>query len=196
MTDKELEDRLAKLGYTQLWLDYGVLTMEYFLAQEQELEHSDDKWTEHYRYRAFKDYLSSKSQLSDIEFDNYLKLTLHDEDPVMAGSVAVGLFRMTDLTELQFQKLCTTIGHFGEWTNKTVIRETLLAQLKNEELTADLFIKCVENGDSAVQEYLLEITDIRQLQELAFKGKNKRIRTIAAQKVKELSRQNKEADSL
>ena len=130
MIDKELENQLAKLGYTHLWLDYGILTLKYLLAQEQEFDHGDDKYPEHYRYRALRDYLISKNKLSDIEFDNYLKLTLLDEDPVMAGSAAVDLFRMIDLSELQFQKLCTTIGHFGAWTNRVVIRQTLLAQLK------------------------------------------------------------------
>ena len=188
MTDKELENKLAKLGYTRLWLDYGVLTIEYFLVQEQEFNHSDDKFTEHYRYRAFTDYLSSKSQLSDTEFENYLKLTLADEDPLMAGAAATDLFRKRiDLTEHQFHKLCKTLGHFGEWTNKVVIRQTLLRKLKQNKMTTDLFRECIENGDSVVHGCILEIADKNQLQELVLKGSNKRIKKIAAKKLKELS---------
>ena len=74
----------------------------------------------------------------------------------------------------------------GDTTNFT-------CAIKKEKLTADLFLKCVENGDSVVQECLLEMADVNQLQELALKGKNKSIRTIAAKKVKELSRQHKDA---
>jgi hypothetical protein len=57
----------------------------------------------------------------------------------MAGSAAVDLFNKVDLTNYQFEKLCKTIGHFGEWTEKVVTRQTLLRQLKLSKLTTDLF---------------------------------------------------------
>jgi len=193
ITDKELENKLAKLGYTRLWLDYGVLTIEYLLAQEQEFDNSDsdDKNTEHYRYGAFKNYLSSKSKLSDKEFENYLKLTLADDDTLMASAVAIDLFRRIDLTEDQFRQLCKTLGHFGEWTNKEAIRQTLLRKLRQGKMTTDLFRECVENGDSVVHECVLEIADINQLHALVLKGKNRRIKTLAAKKLQKLTRKNK-----
>jgi hypothetical protein len=189
MTDKELTNKLAKFDYTNLWLDYGVLTIEHLIAQEQEFDNCNDKNTEHYRYGTFRYYLSSKTKLSDIEFDNYLKLTMDDKDVFMAGSATADLFSMIDLTQFQFQKLCEVIGHFGKWTNKVVIRQVLLRELKQRELTADLFRKCIENGDSIVHEYILEIANIAQIQELAIKGKNKKIRNIATEKLKKLTRQ-------
>ena len=186
MTDEEITNKLAKLGYTKLWLDYGVLTMERLIAQEQEFNNGNDKNTEHYRYRTFRDYLSSKTKLSDMEFDNFLELTMHDQDPLMAGSAAADLFRMVDLMPFQFQKLCKVIGHFGEWTSKVILRQTLLRELKHSELTADLFTKCMENGDSVVHEYLLGIANLAQLQELAIKGRNKGIRNVATQKIRSI----------
>jgi hypothetical protein len=184
MTNKELTNKLAKFDYTNLWLDYGVLTTEYLVAQEQEFDNCDDKNTEHYRYGSFRHYLSSKTKLSDIEFDNYLKLTMDDKDTLMAGSAVADLFNMIDLTPIQFQKLCEVIRQFGEWTHKVVIRQTLLRKLKQGELTTDLFRECIENGDSVVHEYLLEIANTVQLQELTTKGKNKKIKNIATEKLK------------
>jgi hypothetical protein len=67
MTDEELTNKLAKIGYTKLWLDYGVLTLDYLIAQEQVFDNSEDKNTEHYRYRTFIDYLICKKELSDTE---------------------------------------------------------------------------------------------------------------------------------
>jgi hypothetical protein len=189
MTDKELIDKLAKIGYTTLWLDYKILTIDYLAEQEQFFDNSDDQNTEHYRYQTFRHYLSSKDKLSDIEFDNYLKLTFEENDPLMAGSAAADLFNKLDLTNFQFEKLCKTIGHFGEWTEKVVTRQTLLRQLKLSKLTTELLKECIVNGDSVIHEYILDIADLNQLQELTINGKNKKIRNIASEKVNRLTRQ-------
>jgi hypothetical protein len=61
MTDKDLNDKLAKIGYTTLWLDYKILTIDYLVEQEQIFDNSDDQNTEHYRYQAFRHYLGSKT---------------------------------------------------------------------------------------------------------------------------------------
>lgn len=187
MTDNELKEKLAKIGYTPLWLDYGVLTIEYLEEQEEVFENSDDQNTEHYRYSTFRKYLSSKSNLSDTEFDNYLRLTFADIDTLMAGSAAVDLFNSIDLTEQQFQRLCNSIGHFGEWTGKIVARQILLRQLRTNKLTDSLFKECIENGDSVIHEYVLNIANKNQLKELINKGKNKKIRNIATEKLKRLT---------
>ena len=152
MTDKELKDKLARLGYTTFWLDYGVLTIQYLNEQQEVFKNSDDKNSEHYRYSTFRQYLSSKKQLSDIEFDNYLRLTFADIDSLMAGSATIDLFNMTDLTEQQLQKLCNSIGHFGEWTEKLITRQILLRQLRTNKLTEHLFKECIEKGDSIIHE--------------------------------------------
>jgi hypothetical protein len=189
MTDRQLKDKLTKIGYTTLWLDYGVLTIDYLIEQEQTFDNSDDQNTEHYRYQTFRYYLSSKNKLSDYEFDNYLKLTFEDSDTLMAGSAAVDLFNYVELTDLQFDKLCKAIGHFGKWTEKVVTRQILLRQLKTSEMTTDLFKECIINGDSVIHEYILEIADLNQLKELTINGKNKKIRNIATEKVNKQERQ-------
>ena len=187
MTDQELKNKLAKIGYTTLWLDYGVLTIEHLIEQEKVFENSDDQNTEHYRYSTFRQYLSSKNNLSDTEFDNFLRLAFADSDSIMAGSAVVDLFNRTHLTEEQFQNLCNSIGHFGEWTEKIVTRQTLLRQLRTNNLTDDLLKVCIEIGDSVIHEYILDIADTNQLEELTIKGKNKKIKNMASDKLKKLT---------
>lgn len=189
MTDKELKDKLSKIGYSILWLDYGILTIEYLVEQEVVFDNCEDQNTEHYRYSTFRQYLSSKDNLSDTELDNYLRLTFLDIDPLMAGSAAIDLFNRTNLTEQQFQKLCNSIHYFGEWTEKVVTRQTLLRQLRTSKLTDDLFKKCIENGDSVIHEYILDIADNDQLEELVIIGKNKQIRNIASEKLQRIKLQ-------
>lgn len=186
MTEQELSDKLYKIGYTTLWLDSGVLTIDYLNEQVKVYDNSDDKNTEHYRYATFSNYLSSKTELSDIEFENYLKLTFEDNNPLMAGSATADVFYKINLTEEQFERLCKTIGHFGKWTEKLVTRQILLRQIKSLKFTDGLFDKCIENGDSVIHEYILDIANGDQLQELAVKGKSKKIRNTASQKLKNL----------
>ena len=189
MTDKELIDRLSKIGYTKSWLDYGVLTIEYLNEQVQAFENSDDKNTEHYRMNAFRHYLSLKNNLSDTEFDNYLELVFKDNDVLMAGTAAADLFNKVNLTDLQFEKLSKSIRHFGDWTEKVITRQTLLRKLKTNNLTDEFFKECIKNGDSVIHEYILDLADFNQLQELVINGKNKKIRNIATEKLNKLTRQ-------
>ncbi len=189
MTDKDLKDKLAKLGYTTLWLDYGVLTIDHLAEQEQTFENSDDQNTEHYRYQTFRHYLSSKVKLTNREFDNYLRLTFKDNDSLMAGAAAVDLFNMADLTDIQFEKLCKEIRHFGDWTEKVVTRQTLLRQLRTKKITNELFMDCITKGDSVIHEYILDIADLEQLKELKICGKNKKIRNIATEKIRRMTKQ-------
>ena len=188
MTDKELTDKLVKLGYTTLWLDYKVLTIDNLITQEQAFDNSTDKNQEHYRYQTFKQYLDSKSQLSEIEFDHYLSLTFQDNDPIMAGSAAAYLFNRPDLNDSQFERLCELMRHFGEWTGKVVTRQKLLRRLRVTNLTTDLFKECILYGDSVIHEYILNMADLDQLQQLAIVGKTKKVRNIANEKLNKLTR--------
>ena len=187
MTDKELIKKLDKLGYTKLWLTSGILTIEELIKQEQLFDNHDDKNIEHFRYNALKSYLANKSKLSDIEFDNYIKLTFNDNDNQMAGTATVDLFKTNTLTDVQFEKLCDAVRQFGEWTEKVIKRQRLLRRLRHKQLTNDLLIESIESDDSIIQEYIIDIADISQLQEIAIKGTNKRIRNLARDKQKRLT---------
>ncbi|MBS1750007.1 MAG: hypothetical protein JST63_08885 [Bacteroidetes bacterium] len=189
MTDKELIDRLSKIGYTKSWLDYDVLTIEYLNEQVKTFDNSNDQNKEHYRMNAFRHYLSLKNNLSDIEFDNYLELIFKDNDALMAGTAMADLFNKVNLTDFQFEKLSKSIRHFGHWTEKVITRQTLLRKLKTNNLTDELFKECIKNGDSVIHEYMLDLADFNQLQELVIFGKNKKIRNIATEKLNKLTKQ-------
>lgn len=126
LIDKELSNTLARLGYSSSWINYGVLTIEFLIEQDHAILTSDDTNTEHYRYKTFNCYLHSKKQLTDIEFDNYLDLTFTDRDITMAGGAMKNLFTEINLTDKQFEKLCTVIGYFGKWTEKVIATQKLI----------------------------------------------------------------------
>lgn len=187
MNNQELSKYLSTLGYTVKWLEYGLLTKNYLLIQTDIYNQGDDKNTEHYRYATFRNYLETKDTLTDLEFDHYIELALCDKALVMAGSALMDLFTKTSLSNHQFDMLITVMKGLGEWANNTILRQTLLRQLKQEVLTDELFRECVEKGDKVVHEYLLGIADPNQLSFLALNGRTKKIKTLATQSLKNLT---------
>ncbi len=188
MTDKELENKLAKIGYSKFWLDCGVLTISSLSEQEELIDLSEDKNPEHYRYKTLRQFINSKKQLTDEEFENYLKLTLNDPDEILGGSATVDLFNDVDLTDIQFQRLCESVGQFGKWTINIIRRHNLLRKLKSSKLTNELFTECMNSGDNVLHEYLIDIADINQLQDLIKGGLNRRLRNLASEKFIKQSR--------
>lgn len=186
MTEQELADTCALLGYSTLWIEYDFLSPEYLHQQKLFFNESDDKNTEHYRYRAFSDYLHGKQRLTDTSFDHYLQLALLDPNPMIAGSAISDLFKSIDLTERQFDLLCKTILTFGDWAQKIVLRHTLLRKLKTETFSNTLFRECMEDGDGFVQHKLLGLANREQLDELANEACNNQIRRMAKVELRRL----------
>jgi hypothetical protein len=185
MIESDVSKALTELGYTKQWLGSGVLTTEILLKQYQIFETGEDRNTEHYRYGAFRQYLSARKTLTDSELTNYLQLILAEKDFVMAESAAKDLFLYVELTAEQTKKVGQAMDMIGaEWFNKVMLRQQLVRELENEGLSEALFKKCLAEGDSVVQELVLSLSDAQQLAELAAKAINKRLRSLAATKLK------------
>ncbi len=107
---------------------------------------------------------------------------------VTGGSATVDLFSNVDLTDFQFQRLCESVGQFGKWTIKIIRRHNLLRKLKSSKLTNELFTECMNSGDNVLQEYLIDIADINQLQDLIKGGQNRRLRNLASEEFIKQSR--------
>lgn len=170
------------LGYSTKWLEHGLLTRELLCAQIHTFQHSEDKNPEHYRYACFRNYLTNKETLTDEELARYIGLAITDDDRVMAGAALVDVFK-TQLTQTQFHTAIAQLKTFGTWTSTVIARQTLLRRLNQEVLTEALFEECFAQGDNAVQEYLIHLSNREQLQILASKGRTKRIRHMAQERL-------------
>ena len=53
-----IDSALKRLGYTNEWIEFGILTEEEILAQYDEINTSEDQNAEHYRAGSFQYYLS------------------------------------------------------------------------------------------------------------------------------------------
>lgn len=181
-------DKHLKLGYTNLWLEFGLLTEQELVEQFAIFEKSDDKNTEHYRYGTFRKYLTTRKVLTDKELDNYLKVASSEKDEPMASAAIVDILREIELTDLQFDKVCSEIKELGLGisTEKIISRQVLLRKLKTKKLTDELFAESLTNGDSVVHEYLLNLSDVKQLKQIAEYGASKAIKNIATEKLNKI----------
>ncbi|MDQ3706356.1 MAG: hypothetical protein M3437_14300 [Chloroflexota bacterium] len=101
----ELEPLLTKLGYSPMWLEYGLIDEELLRQQSNQFDASHDKHTEHYRYKAFQSFLDRRAILDDVSLDMYIHLAQLDEDPTMRQSALILLVRYPHLTETQLARL-------------------------------------------------------------------------------------------
>ncbi len=119
-----LEQELSELGYTPLWMEYGVLTSETLASQHEHWKTSQDiGGAEHYRYASFRIFLQNKTILTDTECEQYAHLARIDADSFMAGAAMVDILRMPNLTEKQFMYLTEELSDYGTWTEKIIAKE-------------------------------------------------------------------------
>jgi hypothetical protein len=173
---------IRQLGYTDQWLEWGFIDEAYLRAQYDEFLQSDDKNQEHYRCKAFYDFLSRKEHLTDVAIDNIFRLT--DDGPD-------GCDLQTDrISELIFSGVLSDEQHFALGNRHPVVREpplqkryereTLLRQIRRTGLPKN-FAAIQATRDGAIHLCLLEHPEVtrQHLQWLASAGANKSIRNRA-----------------
>lgn len=177
-------NQLLKLGYTSMWLELGLLSECEYDKQLATFKTSSDKNTEHYRYATFRKFLTSRKRLTEQELDNYLKVVHFEQDEPMAGSAIVDILREIELTDSQFEKVCSAIEDFGVGSaTQLILRQKLLRQLKSGNLSDPLFAECLQSGDGVVQDYLINLSSKNKLQQLVDHGITKAIKNKAKEKL-------------
>lgn len=177
---------LQLLGYTQKWLDYGVLTPERLRSDLERFREPDgDESTEHYRFALFYEYLDSRERMSDAEINHILELAMEDPDGTMAHCAVMQLIQLDVLSDTQFHKLPSrpAFKHFD--TSKTYTRHKLLRLIRREGPTEPVLSRCLAEGDGEVHRYLLDHCGLPEefLEELADKGGNRKVRNLAWEKL-------------
>lgn len=120
MVDTTIQDKLSILGYSQLWLDSGVLTNEKLEEQIKQLNTGEDNNTEHYRYRTLTDYFSTRTFFDDHSLKEVLQLLQSDSDKTMAGSATLNLLKQSGLNDQQFETVAGFLQTFGAWTTQQI----------------------------------------------------------------------------
>ena len=173
---------VKQLGYTDQWLEWGIVDEAYLRAQHAEYVHSEDKNQEHYRCRAFLDFVRRNSRLTDGVIDKIFRLT--DSGPDGCNLTT------NRIIELILSGILTNEQHFAladrhpsvleRPIGKLYQRESLLRKIRRSGLSAN-FSEIQGCSDSAIQLILFEHPDLTRehLQWLKDNGANKSIRNRA-----------------
>lgn len=78
---------MKKLGFTQDWADLNIVTFESLTKLVSEYEQSDDRNIEHYRWRAFKEFLKENKALPPETIFRLYGLGETDADWTMGGAM-------------------------------------------------------------------------------------------------------------
>ena len=85
-----------KIGFTPEWFQLGVVNADLVLRYEREWQASDDRHSEHYRYRAFRDYLNKARPLSEVQCAQMLELGDADPDLSLGGSIMADILKLPE----------------------------------------------------------------------------------------------------
>lgn len=174
---------LAALGYSQEWLDAGVVDDELIAAQWEAILTSDDPHPEHYRHRAFVDWLERQSHLSDAQLTGVMALRDWGPDGTdLHPSRVIELLRGDLLTDAQLEQLGAYPEVHAPPIAKRYRRAVLRRRLDAEGPSADVCAAMREAGDPVLDEALLAHPDRTRahLEWLASNGTTRRIRNLAS----------------
>lgn len=125
-------DNLERLEYSHFWLDIGILTENELADQIREYNKSEDRNTEHYRYKSFKKFLDLKPKFDDISLNKLFHIIKHDKNRSMANSMALDILKQKYLSADNFTVVSEfLIQTFGNDMQKYVDRELIYRQPTN-----------------------------------------------------------------
>jgi hypothetical protein len=178
----DLAEILSELGYTSEWLEWGIIDRPYLEAQYALYCRSEDKNQEHYRCRAFIDFLHRQPRLTDDLIDKVFQLEDHGPDGCdLSDNRVMELIDSGILSDDQYFGLADRHSRvLTPPVNRLYKRNGLLRKISRSGL-AENFPEIQAIGDSAIQLFVLEHPDLTRahVQWLAEAGSNKAIRNRA-----------------
>jgi hypothetical protein len=84
------------LGFSQEWVDAGVVTPESLRRLEAEWVKGEDRHAEHYRWRAFWEFIEAQESLSESTARALYDIGANDPDSAMGGSIMADIVRRKD----------------------------------------------------------------------------------------------------
>jgi hypothetical protein len=180
--NKTVQEIMTEVGYNSEWLALGIVDEPYLRTQYSEYQESEDKHQEHYRCRAFLDFLGRKLELTNGEITRIFALT--DDGPDGVDLKKNRILELVISGVLTDEQMGALEGHpeIGQPpVQKQYQRACILRQLKREGLTDDSFRRVSESEDSELHKLVLERDDLRRSQVLwlAEHGGNKAVRNQA-----------------
>ncbi len=178
-----IDKALERLGYTQSWLSSGIISEKYLLSQYEEVLSSEDKNAEHYRCGGFRDFLNSRSEVTNDEIA--VIFSLKDDGPDncdLHENRIIELVHSSILSDDQLEWIICYPEVSERPIQKRYLRSKLIRKIGRSS-ASDCFEDIKVCEDSHIHEYLLQCDDLKleHVEWLSKFGSNKKLRNIACQ---------------
>jgi len=175
-----MRDDKTALGFTDEWLRLGVVTANQLETLAREYHRSDDKNPEHYRYRAFSEYLAANSVLCESQLEALYELGIRDPAPGLSAALLVDVVNRPECPETLRERALAS----GHKSLATLVTRRRMLDLLAAGVTDELFERVLAAGDAVTQRALVERYRLSdpQLQRLAESGASRAVRNLAAQR--------------
>jgi len=152
---------LLELEYSEIWLKSNCLTKNILIEQYDEFLKSEDKNTEHYRYKTLKIWIKNKKTVTNDDLDFLLQIYEAEQDKFMMESFITTLIFSNYFNEFQLEKIAFLLG---ENIKKEISKAKLLSKIKtdiNQELIDEII---QENNNAIVLKLVEKLDDKKQLE--------------------------------
>ena len=171
------ESKLALLGYSQKWLDYGILSLKRLEADITDFNKAPYEHNkEHYRAATLYHFIDTQDKFTDSQIEEILELA---ED----SCIAHHLFKSPLLSDRQFENF-TSYKYIdsSDFSTEVFARQKLIRLYWQEGATAQVLEESVRQKYGKLQRQLLEehLLSLEQIRQLAQNGANKAIRNISS----------------
>jgi hypothetical protein len=168
---------LDALGYTEAWLESGLLDRRLLAEQYERLQGAGTKKTARYRSQALAAWREADGPLPEAELDAFLSLMRADPDPKLAQAAIAELIRSPRIGLEQLERIAGSDPELLR-RHEALIRRTYLTRRMESGLTDELLERVIELQDAAIQTVLIRDPRLsrRQAERLAKHGANPTIR--------------------
>lgn len=171
---------LEALGYTEAWLEAGLLDRERLAAQRERFEGGGTRKTGRYRTETLCAWARADGDAKDAQVDAFLAVVAADPD---AGVARAGLAELIGSPRVSLEQLERIARADPALVRKheALLRRTWLSRRLEAGVTDELVQQVVESRDAAVQTGLIRDPRLsrKQAELLASRGANPTIRQNA-----------------
>jgi len=179
LSDRERQ-ALEALGYTEAWIDAGVLDRGLLATQQERLEGGGSKKLARYRGEAVGAWLARPGPIADADLDACLSLIAADPDAKLLQSAVAEVIQSPRLALGQLERIARANPKLMR-RHEPLIRRTYLTRRLAEGVSDELIEQVLSLQDAAVQTALVrdERLSRKHAEALAKRGANPTIRKNA-----------------
>ena len=171
---------LAALGYSEAWLQSGLLDRQLLADQYARFQAGGTQKTVKYRSQALAAWREGGEPILDAQLDAFLSLMGAESDPKLAHAAIAELIQSPRLRLDQLERIAGSDPELMR-RHESLIRRVWLTRRMDDGVTDELFERVIESGDASIQTGLIRDSRLsrKHAELLAKRGANPTIRDKA-----------------